>query len=256
MKRNDCLPTTESVDSQDLIYRIAYHEAGHAAGIHLHNKQKQLPSVFFQIVLKNAAAGMPSAAKARFGKPIPFIAEIEGGRLTETLPIDVLESSGYFSLSTTDAYRTALEADIVNLLIGAAAEAKHVALRETNRFDRHAVGLASLLRYGGASDLAEAYHYLEHSIASQQRREEKMAELFDRALDFITEPAHWCAIEHLADYLLIHKEQTVGCEKAIAVLEEAVYLKKSLHPPHLCPIRYQSFSHSQPAPDNPSRSTA
>lgn len=221
MKRNDWLPAAESLNGQDLIYRIAYHEAGHAAGIHLHNKQKQLPSVFFRIILKNAVAGMPSAAKARFGRALPFIAEIEGGRLTETMPIDVLESSGYFSLTAADAYRTALEADIINLLIGAAAEAKHVALRETGRFDRCAVSLASLPCYGGASDLAEAYEYLESSMASRQLREEKIAELFNRALDFITEPVHWRAIEHLAGYLLLRKENSVSCEKAIAVLEEA-----------------------------------
>ncbi|MGZ8144188.1 MAG: hypothetical protein ACXW0L_06795, partial [Methylosarcina sp.] len=150
-----------------------------------------------------------------------FIAEIEGGRLIEAMPLDLLESIDYFSITSTDAYQTAFEADIINLLIGAVAEAKHIALRDKGFFDVDDVTLSSLHRYGGTSDLEEAYNYLESSIASKQRREEKIAELFHQAVGFITKPAHWHAIEHLADYLLTHKENTVSCENAIAVLEGA-----------------------------------
>jgi hypothetical protein len=223
MKRNDCFPATESIDYQELIHRIAFHEAGHAAGIHLHNRNKNLPSVFFQIVLKEAAADMNAAGKIGLGKTLPFIAEIEGGRLTEEMPIDVLESSGFFSFTAVDAYRIALEADIINLLIGAAAEAKHIALRDKGIFSSQEVTLSSLHRYGGTSDLAEAYRYLENCISSKQRREEKISELFNQALDFITQPAHWHAVERLANYLLIRKENSVSSEKAIAVLEGAAF---------------------------------
>ena len=40
--------------------RIAFHEAGHAAGIHLNNKARQLPPVFFNIVIKNPTTIAPS----------------------------------------------------------------------------------------------------------------------------------------------------------------------------------------------------
>lgn len=221
MKRNDPYSKTEYINYQDAIERIAFHEAGHAAGIHLYNKEKRLPSVFFQILLKETADTKHPMAKDGAGNALPFIAEIEGGRLIETMPLDLLESIDYFSVTSTDAYQAAFEADIINLLIGAVAEAKHVALRDKGFFDVKEVTLSSLHRYGGTSDLEEAYHYLESSIASKQRREEKIAELFNQAVGFVAEPAHWRAIEHLAGYLLTHQENTVSCENAIAVLEGA-----------------------------------
>jgi hypothetical protein len=221
MKRNDFFSKTEHIDYQDAIQRIAFHEAGHAAGIHLYNKEKRLPSVFFQILLKETADMRHPTVKDGLEDSLPFIAEIEGGRLIEAMPLDLLESIDYFSITSTDAYQTAFEADIINLLIGAVSEAKHIALRDKGFFDVEDITLSSLHRYGGTSDLEEAYNYLESSIASKQRREEKIAELFHQAVGFIAKPAHWRAIEHLAGYLLTHKENTVSCENAIAVLEGA-----------------------------------
>jgi len=49
MKRNYQTESAALIDPHDLIKQIAFHEAGHAAGIYLYNKHKQLPSVFFQI---------------------------------------------------------------------------------------------------------------------------------------------------------------------------------------------------------------
>ena len=52
MKRNYPIDAMSSVLDQDLIKQIVFHEAGHAAAIHLYNKQKQLPPVYFQITIK------------------------------------------------------------------------------------------------------------------------------------------------------------------------------------------------------------
>jgi len=54
MKRNYPIDAIGSVFDQDLIRQIAFHEAGHAAAIHLYNKQKQLPPVYFQITIKKS----------------------------------------------------------------------------------------------------------------------------------------------------------------------------------------------------------
>ena len=54
MKRNYPIDAISSVLDQDMIKQIVFHEAGHAAAIHLYNKQKQLPPVYFQITIKKS----------------------------------------------------------------------------------------------------------------------------------------------------------------------------------------------------------
>ena len=51
--------------------------------------------------------------------------------------------------------------------------------------------------------------------------EEKIAELFNQAFQFIDSPVHWQAIERLAGYILDNTKNTIGCEEAIAVLDES-----------------------------------
>ena len=53
MKLNFPSAAVSLMFEQDLIKQIAFHEAGHAAAIYLYNKQKQLPSVDFQITITN-----------------------------------------------------------------------------------------------------------------------------------------------------------------------------------------------------------
>ena len=48
MKRNYPIAVMSPVLDQDLIRQIVFHEAGHAAAIHLYNKQKQLPRCIFK----------------------------------------------------------------------------------------------------------------------------------------------------------------------------------------------------------------
>lgn len=219
MKRNYRISETGSIDYQDLIQQIAFHEAGHAVGIYLYNKEKHLPPVFFQIMLKSPEFAINPPLNLG---SLSHLAEIEGGRLTQDLPVDLLESTLYFSGTEQDCYRTAFEADIINLLIGSLAEAKHVALRDQGHFNVQGVKIETLHRYGGTSDLKEVYDYLESIIVCKQRREETITALFSQALRFIADPMHWRAIDYLARYILIHREHTISCEQAIAVIDETI----------------------------------
>ena len=219
MKRNYQTDVCSTIDDQDLLRQIAFHEAGHATAIYLYNKQKQLPPVYFQITMK----GLNRLEDKPLDACLPhdhFAAVVEGGRLIHSLPVALIESTYYFSAVEHDAYRTAFEADMVNLLIGPLAEAKHVALRDNEQFNARLVNIEALRHYGGASDLEKVYEYLDIYIAAGSRHEEKMVELFDKAFQFIDSPTHWMAIERLADYILSNKENIISCEEAIAVLDQ------------------------------------
>ena len=52
MKRNKIIETLLQNKLIDYKQRIAFHEAGHAAAIHLNNKARQLPPVFLELFLK------------------------------------------------------------------------------------------------------------------------------------------------------------------------------------------------------------
>ncbi|MFU8787685.1 MAG: hypothetical protein ACNA7G_01570 [Methylobacter sp.] len=224
MKRNYQIDTAHVINDHDLIRQTAFHEAGHAAAIYLYNKHKQLPPVYFQITIQAREGYQDDALNVCPSSR--FAAVIDGGRLIHSLPIALIESAGYFSSVEQDAYQVAFEADMVNFMVGPLAEAKHVALRDGELFNEHLVNLNALHNYGGTSDLNKVYEYLEAFIADRSRYEEKMADLFGRAFQFISSPAYWRAIEHLAAYILNNKNNTISCEEAIAVLDESWVLKK------------------------------
>lgn len=220
MKRNYQADASCSINDQDLIRQIAFHEAGHAAAIYRYNKQKQLPPVYFQITIKALDRQKDYALKACSLGYDHFAAVVEGGRLIHSLPPALIESADYFSVAEQDAYQTAFEADMINLLIGPLAEAKHVALRDGEQFNAQLVNINALHNYGGTSDLNKVYEYLDIFIATRSRHKEKIAELFDNAFQFISSPSHWKSVERLADYILSNKENIISCEEAIAVLDE------------------------------------
>ncbi|MDP2098057.1 MAG: hypothetical protein U1D70_09825 [Methylobacter sp.] len=228
MKRNYQTDTSYSINDQDLIRQIAFHEAGHAAAIYLYNQQKQLPPVYFQIIIKaqNRPIGIPlntcSLAHDHFA------AEVEGGRLIQPPPITAHEGTQCFSDLEYAAYQTAFEADMINLLVGPLAEAKHVALRDDELFNAQLVDINALHNYGGTSDLNQVYDYLNILIAPRSQHKEKMAELFDKAFQFISSPTHWKAIERLANYILTNQKNIISCEEAIAVLEDESRLKEAV----------------------------
>ncbi|MGZ5008304.1 MAG: hypothetical protein ACXWFI_11770 [Methylobacter sp.] len=224
MKRNYQTNASCSIDDQDLLRQIAFHEAGHAAAIYLYNKQKQLPAVYFQISIKALDNQKHNSLETR---PVydHFAAVVEGGRLIHSLPVALIESLYYFSTIEQDAYQTAFEADMVNLLAGPLAEAKYVALRDDEPFNARLVPINALHHYGGTSDIEKVYEYLDTFTGAQSYREDKMDELFNSAFQFISSPTHWKAIGRLADYILNNKKNIISCEEAIAVLDESGTLR-------------------------------
>ena len=206
---------------QDLIKQIAFHEAGHAAAIYLCNKQKQLPMVDFQITITKIDHAQANSFASRTVKHGHFVAMVEGGCSIQGLPVALIESTNYFSLDEQDTYRTAFEADMINLLVGPLAEAKYVALRDNECFSNNLINVNALYNYGGTSDLEKVYDYLESLISDARLIEEKMVELFNLAYQFIDSPAHWQAIERLAGYILDNCKNTITCEEAIAVLDKS-----------------------------------
>ena len=55
----------------------------------------------------------------------------------------------------------------------------------------------------------------------QSLHEEKMAELFNQAFQFIDSSVYWQAIKGLANYILDNMKNTISCEEAITVLDES-----------------------------------
>ena len=224
MKRNYQTDTHCPIYDQDLIRQTAFHESGHAAAIYLYNKQKQLPPVHFQITIKALDCPKDSQVDWRSLTNNNFSAVVEGGRLIHSLPLALLESGNYFSATEQDAYQTAFEADMINLLIGPLAEAKYVAFRDEEQFNARLVNINALHNYGGTSDLNKVYEYLDIFIADRSRHQEKLAQLFNKAFQFISSPVYWKAIERLASYILNNKGNMISCEEAIIVLDDSIRL--------------------------------
>ena len=157
MKRKDIAQGRIQISNQELSIQTAIHEAGHAAAIHLGNKQKDLPPVFFQIVVQGENDQTSYLPKHCANG----IARIDGGRLIHTLPSSTAEATELFYPDQKQAYERAFEADIVNLLVGPLAEAMYIAKRDDELINPYLVDLNALHYYGGSSDLALVNEYLE-----------------------------------------------------------------------------------------------
>ena len=216
MKRNYPINAYNSTLGKDLIKQIVFHEAGHAAAIHLYNRQKQLPPVYFEIIIKETEHEFINNFSNATVKREHFVAIVEGGRLIHSLPIALIEGV----LDNQDALRIAYEADMINLLVGPLAEAKYVALRDGESFNKNLINLNSLHNYGGSSDLEKVYEYLESFVADTNLQSEILADLFKQAYQFIESPHNWQAIERLAFFIQANIENTISCEDAIAVLDK------------------------------------
>lgn len=222
MKRNYQTDISCPISDRDLIRQIAFHEAGHATAIYLGNKRKQLPPVFFQITIKALDRAQHSPWNPGSLSHDHFAAVVEGGCLIQGPPSALIESAHYFSNTEQDAYRTAFEADMINLLVGPLAEAKHVALRDNEHFSAHLININALHYYGGGSDLEKIHEYLDAFIGAKNKRDEKLSELFNQAFQFISLPVYWQAIERLAEFILNNSENVISCEEAITVLDQSV----------------------------------
>lgn len=209
MERNYCSTTSAYIHPEELHWRTAFHEAGHAAAIYLRNRRHKLPPIFFEIQIKP-----PNA------KDGSFFAKVIDGNLIQSLPIAVVESWSTLSGHRQHSYQRAYEADVVNLLVGPLAEAKYVAIRDGEVFNHCLIRFEALSNYGGHSDLEEAQTYLEHFIASKSTRDEKMAELLLEAYRFIDNSQDWQCIQNLASFILASGLETISCDDVSAITEQ------------------------------------
>lgn len=201
--------------------RIAYHQAGHSASIYLGNKQKQLPAVHFQIIIKLQERDPQQSDRYRLtaGK---YAAKLEGGRLFQSLPISFAEAARYFSNDQQERFRCAFEADIINLLAGPLAEAKYVALCDGETFNANLVNLNALHFYGGSSDIEVINEYMACLSPHTHEREEKLAELFWAAFSFVNEAESWQKITALAESIRYQPVGVIPCEDITSLLDSDV----------------------------------
>ena len=227
MKRNK-ISVSSSQDVDILMEQkqcIAFHEAGYATAICFNNKAGNLPTVFFQIMLKHLNRKPEEDLMIYRTTHDNCIAKVEGGRLIELLPSSIGDlvhtATGHHnaSLPLAKDYMIAFEADIINLLIGSLAEAKHIADIDDELFNQQLVNLKALKNYGGSSDLALAIEYLQSFSVCKQRQEEKLHELFTVAFNFINDRANWAAITRLANYILNCNKNLISCEEVASLLE-------------------------------------
>jgi hypothetical protein len=208
--------------------RVAFHEAGHAAGIHLNNKARRLPPVFFKIIFKEMSGVTDADVMAHQTIHDDCIARVEGGRLIESLPPSIdslvreLTKHNDAMVQLTKDYMAAFESDIINLLIGPLAEAKHVADTDDELFNHKLVNLDALKNYGGCSDLALVNEYLQSFSVDKQKNDEKLDELFAVAFNFIKDDANWAAITKLANYIFGSSENIICCEEIVSILDQSV----------------------------------
>jgi len=225
MERNKIIQNSNNDSLINRKQRIAFHEAGHATAICLNNQARNLPPVFFQIMLKDLNGKSEQGQLVYQAAHDECFAKVEGGRLIELLPhsIDdlVQKTTGHndaMVLLIKD-YITAFETDIINLLIGPLSEAKHVADTDDEPFNHRLVNLNALNNYDGTSDLELVNDYLQSFSACKQQRDEELDALFAIAFNFINDQANWAAITKLANYILDSNKNIISCDEVISLLE-------------------------------------
>jgi len=218
MNRNHFFNKALNLTHQEVNRKVAIHEAGHATAIHLGNKQKRLPPVFFQIFIPPMKGDFHSSQFLNKPPTTQYIANIDGGRLIHTLPSSIEEATDGFSSAQKIAYQRAFEADMINILVGPLAEAKYITQRDGELFNSRLIHLNALHYFGGTSDLESVNEYLECFLSNSELREQKITELFLAAFSFVNERSNWRAITALADYIISEDKSIIECNEIIAVL--------------------------------------
>jgi hypothetical protein len=195
-----------------------YHVAGQAAAIYLGNKQKQLPDVHFNILIKTEEPYKPQS-NLLIGTYVHNPAIIVGGRLIQSLPLSYAEATDSLSWFHQAEYRCAFEVDIFNLLAGPLAEAKYIAYRDGEIFNSHLVNLKALRNYGGIQDMELVNEYMACFMSNEAERKEKLAELFLAAFYFVDDTSIWRKITALAMFIQDQSgEGIIHCEDVISFL--------------------------------------
>ncbi len=216
MKRNYQVNDFNNFNYQELNKRVAYHEAGHATAIYLYNKYQQLPPIFFQINVKKDKNLMREAVCLTHDS---IAAKVEGGYLVQELGSDFCDNACAMTAMEKAQYYKALDADMINLLAGAIAEANYVSLRDDEVLNAQLLTVEALRNYGSDSDLVRIDNYLGYLTASPQDRQQKLSQLLTDAFAFMTHPKNWQAVKAVADFILASKKQIIRCEEVFAVID-------------------------------------
>ena len=224
MKRNNVFKCPSLDGLTDHKQRIAFHEAGHATAIYLNNKAKNLPPVFFQIIFKDLNSASKENLMVYQVTHDDYIARVKGGRSVKAdLSFDALvqkkTDSNKLMPPLIKNSMLAFDVNIINLLVGPLAEAKHIAETDDELFNHKLINLQALKNYGGSSDLEQVNEYLQIFSSCKQQQNDKMDELFDSAFTFIKNKSNWTSISKLANYILDSNKTIIGCEEVASLLE-------------------------------------
>lgn len=220
MKRSQNFNQEASLTPKQINRNVAIHEAGHAAAIYFGNSLKELPPVHFQIFI--TPLGNDVQSSQYLIKPdSQFIARIDGGRLIHTLPSSIEEATADFSSAQAMEYKQAFKADMMNLLVGPLAEANAIAVQDGELFNPGLVNVNELHFYGGCYDVDNFYAYLECFTDHASIREQKTAELFLEAFNFVNDRAYWRSIMALADYIVEGNQSLIEYDEIVTVLKTA-----------------------------------
>jgi hypothetical protein len=189
--------------------RNMFNLAGYATAIYLNNKARNLPSCAFQISLDDLANQPKSGLRASETCQIEPLLPLMSGILHDTEGTVI--NRGFVV--------TAFEVDIINLLIGPLAEARHVAEANREPFTHHSISLQALKFYNGALKLDLVEEYLQSLSDSQQEVDEKRSELYSIAFNFINDPANWRTITNLANYACENMKTIITSDDAAFVCE-------------------------------------
>ena len=224
MKRNKSIALTNPVHIEAHKKRIAYHEAGHAIAILVNSELKQLPPIFFRINIHGSAKNSATDKYLSLLTGENYSAEIEGGRLIKHVPESLhgfIENIDENKSNNIVSFLTAFIADMVNLLIGPLAEAKHVAISDGEVFNKQLITAIGLQNYGGSSDLTLINEYLECYSSGKNEQDNLLAELLSQAFDFVNNAANWKKIRLLARHIVDEDINSIDYNEINALLSQS-----------------------------------
>jgi len=127
----------------------------------------------------------------------------------------------------SEAYRLAVEGDIVNLLVGPLAEARYVAERDNEPFKQCLIDRTALVNYGGSADCELVEACLQNLPFTGEQKSQKIAELFGKAYDFVADDRHWRAVSLVADFMATTHTAVVSYEQAVALIDQGLVAEKT-----------------------------